>query len=112
MIIRTDASKKGLGYVMTQTSTSGNMRVIQMGSTGLTKSQHNYSVNELEMLSIQWALEKLKIYTVGEQKVVVLTDNSSLVGTWNKSLDETENPRMIRLMEKMAHINLEIRHTK
>ena len=83
-----------------------------MGSTGLTKSQFNYSVNELEMLSIQWALDKLKVYTVGEQKVVVLTDNSSLIGTWNKTLDETENPRMVRLMEKMAHINLEIKHTK
>ena len=83
-----------------------------MGSTGLSKAQKNYLIKELELLAIQWALDKLKVFTVGEQQIIALTDNSSIVGSWNKNLEETENPRTVRIMEKMSHLNLEIKHVK
>ena len=59
-----DASREGgLGFVLTQPA-SDRVNVLQCGSTSLSQAQRGYSIVELELLGIVWALEKCAYYTL------------------------------------------------
>ena len=54
----TDASKEGgLRFVLWQPGEEKHKSIIQCGSTGLTATQKNYSVTEVELLEVVWSLE-------------------------------------------------------
>ena len=60
-----DASREGgLGYVLLQPS-EGKSNVLQCGSTTLSGVQRGYSVGELELLAITWALSKVEYFARG-----------------------------------------------
>ena len=64
--IFTDASKEGrLSFVLCQPGQGKGKAVTQCGSASLTPAQANYSVTEIELLVILWALEKTAFYTKG-----------------------------------------------
>ena len=91
MSIVVDASKEGgLGHMLYQQSDNDpNERlIIQMASTGLTKSQKNYSVTELELLGLVWSLQHSKVYTMGNNKIIVHTDHSALAHLSTKNLSD------------------------
>ena len=61
----TDACKYGLGYVLVQHdgedySKSEKLKLITCGSRFLSAAEKNYAVCELELLGIQWAVEKCR----------------------------------------------------
>ena len=54
----TDASKEwGFGFVLSQTDNQ-HTYIINCGSTVITKPQKNYSIFELELNALAWALQK------------------------------------------------------
>ena len=113
MSIVVDASKEGgLGYMLYQESETGERHIIQMASTGLTKSQRNYSATELELLGVVWSLQHAKIYTTGNNLITVFTDHSAIAHLSNKNLADIENPRIIRLLEKILHFNYVVKYLK
>ena len=73
---------------------------VQCGSTSLSRAQHNYSMAELELLVVQWALEKCSYYMRGAHGLRVFTDHAPLVGLERCDLCEINNPRVVRLLEK------------
>ena len=80
-ILKTDASLRGLGAVLSQVDEHGKTHVIAYASQTLRpseKSMHNYSSAKLELLALKWAVtEKFRDYLLGS-KFTVYTDNNPL----------------------------------
>ena len=72
-LIYTDASSRQLGSVIVQ-----NNRPLAFFSRKLTKAQMNYTVTELELLSIVETLKEFRTILLG-QKIKVMTDHKNLV---------------------------------
>ena len=94
----TDAAKHGgLGYVLTQPQDDGEERIIYCGSTGLSDSQRQWSMGELEMAAVVYGLTNACHFTYGAQDIQVFSDHSPLVGLSCKCLDDIENPCLMAL---------------
>ena len=80
-LLEMDASLKGLGAVLLQEDSDGNMHVISYASCVLKpykKSMRNYSSTKLELLALKWSVcEKFRDYLIGS-KFTVLTVNNPL----------------------------------
>ena len=112
IVLLTDASRTGLGYILTQPDIvipSGTHSVakipkgklITCGSRFLSEAEGNYAVVELELLAIQWAVHKCRLYVAGAN-FQVITDHQPLIGIMNgKNLDAMQNARIHRLMAKL-----------
>ena len=98
----TDASRSGIGFCLVQTETGRKLPLlIQAGSRFLSPAEKNYAVVELELLAIQWAVEKCRIYVAGTD-FTIITDHQPLLGILNrKNLDAINNIRIQRLMSKL-----------
>ncbi|XP_059477245.1 uncharacterized protein K02A2.6-like isoform X4 [Neocloeon triangulifer] len=78
-----DASRKGLGAVLSQLEDRMVEVPVMFVSRALKKSELNYSQVELEALAIVWAVKKLKNYLWGQQ-FEILTDHKPLLGIFGK----------------------------
>jgi hypothetical protein len=71
------------------------------GSRFLSAAEKNYAVVELELLAVQWAVHKCRMYLAGVQ-FTIITDHELLLGIMNgKNLDAIINIRIQRLMAKL-----------
>jgi hypothetical protein len=112
--VLTDASRTGVGFCLVQTEVGSKIPLlIQAGSRFLSPAEKNYAVvelellaiqwaiekcRELELLAIQWAIEKCRLYLAG----TVITDHQPLLGIFNrKNLVAINNVRIQRLMAKL-----------
>ena len=77
--LTTDASTSGLGAVLQQEDDSGRKRVIAFASRAVSPAESNYSVTELEALSVVWALKHYKYMILGYE-IHVHTDHKPLLG--------------------------------
>ena len=92
----TDASRIGLGYVILQEN-----RIITCGSRFLSPAENNYAVIELEMLAIQWAVLRSRLYLAGKH-FEIHTDHKPLLGVVNgKNIDAINNTRLQRMLSKL-----------
>ena len=77
-LLETDASKEGLGVVLSQKQSDGLYHPITFGSRSLTLSEKNYHSSKLEFLTLKWSVmghfKKYLAYT----PFVVQTDNNLL----------------------------------
>ena len=98
--LETDASRQGIGFVLLQNQ-GGHWRLIQCGSRFLSASEGRYAMIELECLAVVWAMKKCYPYLAGVSFDLV-TDHKPLVPILNKyTLDQVENPRLLRLLLKI-----------
>ena len=109
--LHTDASRlKGLGYVITQVQ-EGQERLIQCGSRFLSPAETRYAVPELELLAVAWAANKARLLLQGKRDVALVVDHRPLVPIVNEyTLDKVTNPRMQRLLEKLAPFHFVARY--
>jgi len=84
-ILRTDASKRGLGAVLSQEKGP-----ISFISRSLLPAEKNYSTIELECLAIVWAVKKLRSF-LSDQPFVIQTDHRNL-----SFLERCKNERVRR----------------
>ena len=76
-------------------------KLVSCGSRFLSSAEDNYAVIELELLAVQWAVEKSRLYLAGTN-FTVITDHQPLVGVLNgKNLDTINNLRIHRIMSKL-----------
>ena len=103
VVLQTDASRLyGVGYALLQEHKDGSLRLIQCGSRFLADVESRYSVIELEMVAVVWAMNKCKYYLMGLPHFTVVIDHRPLVPVLNNyTLDAIENPRLQRLKEKI-----------
>jgi RNase H-like domain found in reverse transcriptase/Reverse transcriptase (RNA-dependent DNA polymerase)/Integrase zinc binding domain len=73
-ILTTDASKIGLGAVLS----NSNKRPIAFASRALNNAEKNYSTTEIELLAIVWAVKKYRPYLFGRH-FEIFTDHRPLV---------------------------------
>ena len=84
--LETDASKMGLGAVLSQEQSSGLQRPIAFASRSLQPHEQNYGVTEMEALGVVWAVKHFRPYIYGLH-CTVITDHQAL-----KSLLNTPQP--------------------
>ena len=76
-LLKTDASKEGLGVVLSQKQADGHYHPVAYGSWALTAHEKNYHSTKLELLVLKWAItEHFKEHLY--QPFLVLTDNNPL----------------------------------
>ena len=77
-LLKMDASKEGLGAVLSQKPVNGHFRLVAYGSWALTAHEKNYHSTKLEFLALKWAItEHFKEYLL-YQPFLVKTDNNPL----------------------------------
>ena len=77
-LLKTDASKEGLGAVLSQKQSDGCYHPVAFGSHSLTPSEKNYHSSKLEFLTLKWSVtEHFKEYLM-YSPFVVQTDNNPL----------------------------------
>ena len=109
--LRTDWSNMGVGYYLSQKhcECSSNLpgccedgwQVTLAGSRFLIGAEQRYVAIEGEALSVAWALEQTKYFTLGCKKLIVATDHKPLVAILGeKELNQITNPRIFRLKQR------------
>ena len=64
-LLEMDASKEGLGVVLSQKQGDGRYHPVTFGSRSLTPSEKNYHSSKLELLTLKWSvMEHFKEYLV------------------------------------------------
>ena len=77
-LLEMDASKEGLGAVLSQKQSDGHYHPVTFGSHFLTPSEKNYHSSKLEFLALKWSVtEHFKEY-LAYSPFVVWTDNNPL----------------------------------
>ena len=77
-LLQTDASKQGLGAVLSQKQADGQFHLVAYGSWALTAHEKNYHSTKLEFLALKWAVtEHFKEYLL-YQPFLVKTDKNPL----------------------------------
>ena len=75
-LLETDASKEGLGAVLSQKQTDGQFHLVAYGSWALTAHEKNYHSTKVEFLALKWAvMEHFKEYLL-YQLFLVKPDNN------------------------------------
>ena len=109
----TDASRlNGLGFALIQYDQDSKVRLIACNSTSLTPAQKNYATVELEAMAILWAVRKCSYFLKGINSCEVITDHKPLEGNFSKPLGEIDNPRLMRIREKLIGYPLKIKWTE
>ena len=85
-VVENDASINGLGAVLQQKQDDSKLHPVAYASRSLTDAERNYSITELEVLAVVWALTRFHSYLYG-QSVTVVTDHTAV-----KVVLETPNP--------------------
>ncbi|CAG8567380.1 12055_t:CDS:1 [Ambispora gerdemannii] len=76
-ILATDASKLGLGAILSQLDPDRNGRHIAYASRELSPAEQNDAVHEMEYLAIIWAVKYFRQYLL-EQRFDLITDHVGL----------------------------------
>ena len=77
-LLETNASKEGLGAILSQKQVDGWFHLVAYGSQALTAHEKNYHSTKLEFLALKWAvMEHFKGYLF-YQPFLVKTDNNPL----------------------------------
>ena len=75
-LLKTDASKEGLGVVLSKKQADGHYHLVTYGSWALTAHEKNYHSTKFEFLALKWAIaEHFKEYLL-YQPFLVRTENN------------------------------------
>ena len=64
-LLKTDASKLGLGAVLSQKQTDGRYNPVVFSSRALHGAEVNYHSTKLEFLAMKWSIEHFQTYLLG-----------------------------------------------
>lgn len=104
--LQTDASILGLGAELFQYSPGGERLTITFASRTLNSAEKNYSITELELLSVVFACEKFRVFILG-YTVYVLTDHQALTFLFRCRL---RNARLTRWTLLLQEFNLTVKY--
>ena len=94
--VKTDASRSGLGAVLEQETCNG-WETISYASRFLNLAEEKYSINELELLAVVWALDHFKHYLLGHP-FIVQTDHRALLSILKERTSKIHQSRLTRCM--------------
>ena len=103
-----DASKQGLGTVLQQSQCYGEWKPICFASRFLTKFEAKYSINELELLAIVWAVERFEIGVYGV-KFKIISDHKALMTVLHPNGgNKTFSSRLTRWVDRVQPFEFEV----
>ena len=105
-ILFTDASKVGIGAVLKQIQSDGQLHPVAYFSKKLLKYQTNYDITELECLAIVEAIDYWHHYLYGK-KFIIYSDHNSL--RWLKSVKKP-NSRLFNWSLKLSQYDFNIKY--
>ena len=89
-LLETDASKEGLGEVLSEKQEDGWFHPVAYGSQALTMHEKNYHSTKLEFLALKWAImEHFKEYLLYQPLLVKTDNNPQTYITTTPNLDAT-----------------------
>ena len=105
-LITCDASTTGLGFILSQKDENGIERVISYSGRALRKAEKNYSITELEALSVIAAFKQFHPYIYGNF-VTLRTDHKALQYIYK---NKTSKGRLMRWVLELMNYDYEIEH--
>ena len=104
-----DANKQGLGAVLQQKEDMG-WKPISYASRFLTELEAKYSITELELLAVVWAIEHFENYVYGG-KFGVVSDHKALQSVLkaNKG-NKTFSSRLTRWVDRLLPFDFSVTH--
>ena len=101
-IVTTDASREGLGGVISQIGDDGKERPVCFASRSLQKAELNYSVLEKEALAILWMLERHRYMLLGHD-ILLRSDHRPLRDLFAQ---DCKNARQFRWIERLLEFRI------
>ena len=77
-LLETDASKEGLGAILSQKQEDGRFHPVAFGSHSLTPAERNYHSSKLEFLALKWGVTEHFREYLAYTPFMVKTDNTPL----------------------------------
>jgi len=78
--LTTDGSIYGLGWSVLQEGDDGILHAVSYGCFATTSHQANYSIDDLEAISVMYSLKSIECFALCRH-VTVITDNSHVLFT-------------------------------
>ena len=105
-----DASKQGLGAVLQQQQDNQEWKPVSFASRFLTNFEAKYSINELELLAVVWAIEHFRNYVYGV-KFQVISDHKALASVLRPNRgNKTFSSRLTRWVDRLLPFEFEVIH--
>ena len=108
-------SKDGIGYVVLQqycqcstastpTCCPNGWQLTFAGSRFTTPTEKQYSPTEGEALAVAWGLNNAKIFVLGCQDLIIITDHKPLLSIVNnRDLGTITNPQILKLKKTLQY---------
>ena len=106
--VKTDASRSGLGAVLEQ-ETSNEWETISYATRFLNKVDKKYSINELELLGVVWALEHFK-HNLLRHHFTVQTDHRALLSILKEKSSKIHQSRLTKWYDRLIPFHFNIEH--
>ena len=107
--IKCNASRQSLGAALEQLDCDGR-KTVAFASRFLNNTEERYSINELELLGVVWAIEYLKYYLFGKN-FKVLTDHRALLSVLKSHRsNKSYNSRLTRWIDRLLPFDFNIEH--
>ena len=76
-VLETDASKHGLGAILSQRQEDNRLHPVAYASRSVSATEANYAVTNLETLAVVWAITYFRYYLYGHH-VTIITDDAAV----------------------------------
>ncbi|KAE8185880.1 hypothetical protein CF328_g7409 [Tilletia controversa] len=107
-VLAVDASKTGLGGVLSQVDDEGRERPVLFLSRQTTAGEKNYAPTHLELMGVWWCVKKLHHYFDGSE-VEVKTDHNALKWLWDLKPAEMFETRVQKFKAALAPLEGKVR---
>ncbi|KAK3882515.1 hypothetical protein Pcinc_013114 [Petrolisthes cinctipes] len=105
VVLQCDASQYGLGAALIQDG-----KPVAYASRAMTSTEKNYAQIEKELLAIVFATQRFDQYIYGLSAVEVHTDHKPLEAILRKSINDSANRRIQRMLLRLQRYNLCVKY--
>ena len=107
-LLKTDASKLGLGAVLSQKQADGRYHPVAFGSRALHRAEVNYHSTKLEFLAMKWFIEHFQSYLLGHCFKVHMDNDPLMYFLTSPNIDTMEQ----RWINKLAKYDFSLEYQK